>query len=334
MSEPSKEWKEVIAPDESDRFEGYAKILESMQKALAAKRGVKRALHAKSLGGARATLTINSDLPAHARVGLFAQATTFDALVRFSNGSGASQSDRKTDIRGLAIKVMGVPGKKIIPGLESATTQDLLLIHGAVTPFRTSSEFIFFVNAARRPLTLLPRVIGHFGFFRTLRILKTFNQRFGGKVGSLAEQRFWSAVPIRMGDYAVKVSAKPLAPATTAMKPGSDYLAEDLADRLARGPIEYDLMLQFFCDEQKTPIEDASVEWLESDSPFVTVARLTLPQQDLRSEEGKALAKRIEGMSFDPWHALEEHRPLGDVMRARNPAYRISTQLRQASVET
>jgi hypothetical protein len=30
----------------------------------------------------------------------------------------------------------------------------------------------------------------------------------------------------------------------------------------------------------------------------------------------------VERLSFDPWHALVEHRPLGVVMRARAVAYR------------
>ena len=36
-------------------------------------------------------------------------------------------------------------------------------------------------------------------------------------------------------------------------------------------------------------------------------------------------------MSFDPWHAPEDYRPLGNMMRARNPAYRLSTIERQAA---
>lgn len=38
-------------------------------------------------------------------------------------------------------------------------------------------------------------------------------------------------------------------------------------------------------------------------------------------------------MSFDPWHALVEHRPLGSIMRARNAAYRVSTAARKATSE-
>jgi hypothetical protein len=63
------------------------------------------------------------------------------------------------------------------------------------------------------------------------------------------------------------------------------------------------------------------------------VARLTLSKQDTASAEGLRLAERIEKLSFDPWHAPVEFKPLGNMMRARSPAYRVSTQVRSAAAE-
>ena len=45
------------------------------------------------------------------------------------------------------------------------------------------------------------------------------------------------------------------------------------------------------------------------------------------------MAELVERLSFDPWHAQAELRPLGSMMRARNPAYRLSTQERGAARE-
>ena len=45
------------------------------------------------------------------------------------------------------------------------------------------------------------------------------------------------------------------------------------------------------------------------------------------------MTEYVESLSFDPWHALEAHRPLGNMMRARNHAYRPSTQERCAAPE-
>ena len=82
-----------------------------------------------------------------------------------------------------------------------------------------------------------------------------------------------------------------------------------------------------FVDAERTPIEDASVNW---PSPYTTVARLTLPKQDTDSTQGQALAKQVEGAIFDPWQALAAHKPLGDVMRARKAVYFVSQQARGA----
>ena len=94
--------------------------------------------------------------------------------------------------------------------------------------------------------------------------------------------------------------------------------------------MSYHFRVQFFVDEEKTPIEDASRDW---DAPWVTLGRLTLPKQELGSPRGQKLAAFIESLSFDPWHAPEEFRPLGNMMRARNHAYRLSTIERKAVAE-
>ena len=89
-----------------------------------------------------------------------------------------------------------------------------------------------------------------------------------------------------------------------------------------------DFQLQFFTDEKHTPIEDASVDWKEKHSPYVTVARLSIPahgEQEL-ADLGEAIEKDI----FDPWQALKDHRPLGDVMRARKHVYFASQKGRGA----
>jgi hypothetical protein len=92
----------------------------------------------------------------------------------------------------------------------------------------------------------------------------------------------------------------------------------DFAKRLRGGPLHWDMQLQYFASETLTPIEDPTVNW---GTPYCTVARLMLPKQDLASEEGQAFAERVESAVIDPWQALEEHRHLGDVQRARKVVY-------------
>ena len=56
-----------------------------------------------------------------------------------------------------------------------------------------------------------------------------------------------------------------------------------------------------------------------------------LPQQDTAAPEALALAQQIEASVFDPWQALAQHRPLGDVQRARKVVYFESQKGRGAA---
>ena len=76
------------------------------------------------------------------------------------------------------------------------------------------------------------------------------------------------------------------------------------------------------------PVEDASVLWPDDISPHQPVATLRLPPQDAYSP-----ARRVYGddvLSFNPWHGIQEHRPLGSIMRVRIAAYERSSARRHA----
>lgn len=323
-------WHETIAEDEAARFSRYASELRGMQKAHARGGRTPRALHAKQHVGAVGQLAVlqQAGLPGPA---LFARSATWPVYVRFSSGSGARQHDGVADVRGIAVKLVGVPGKKLIPGLEGKRTQDFLFIQVPATPFRGPDEFVSFVRIASRGKALLvPRLIGAFGLARTFSILGTLAKM--PKVTSMATARFYTATPIRFGETAAKLALFPLSTATGSGA-GPDALRADLVSRLNAGPVEYSLRAQLFVDEAATPIEDASVVWPEAKSPFVELGRLTLPRQDVLSSRGREIEELVERLSFDPWHAVEELRPLGAMMRARSHAYRESVLERQAAAE-
>lgn len=87
-------WTETIPPGEDALFERYGEKLRDLQRAYGAKRSLGRALHYKSHGGFRGELRTHGDLPAWAKVGVFASETTLPAYVRFSNGAGRWQRPR------------------------------------------------------------------------------------------------------------------------------------------------------------------------------------------------------------------------------------------------
>jgi hypothetical protein len=76
------------------------------------------------------------------------------------------------------------------------------------------------------------------------------------------------------------------------------------------------------------PVEDATVEWQEVESPYVPVARIRIPQQGVAAPDTGA----CENAAFDPWHSLPEHRPLGSLNRARRAIYPALSELRRGRV--
>jgi hypothetical protein len=324
MKTASTQWQETIGPDEDTRFQRYAKLLVELQRRVG---GSGRALHRNQRLALRATFEVLGDLPAHARHGLFAAPGRHDAQIRLSNGSGIHQPDRKPDVRGFAVRVLGVEGASALGGTTHA--QCFLFINSAAFAFPTAEAFMgVVVAAAHGPLPLVRHIIRQHGVIGGLRRVRELGKGLGKPFAGFARETFHSAAPIACGAYAVKLRLVPVGDGGPPAR-RSDW-THDLIARLARDELRWELQLQFFVDAATTPIEDPTVVWPESESPFVTVARLVAPAQDPDSADGKALAQQVEAAAFDPWVALAEHRPLGEIMRARKVAYFASQKARGA----
>jgi hypothetical protein len=313
VKQPSTEWRERIAPDEAAYFTRVATVIGGLQRAKSAKFGPGRALHRKQLLAATGTLDVLADLPDHARHGVFATPGRHRSLVRLSNGGPDVQANKLPDIRGFALKVLDVAGEGALGGMTDH--QDFLMINQDRTPTADSREFIDFLEAATSgPLAGILhffKAYGPLGGFARLRdLFGMLGKRFDG----FAVERFNTVAPLCCGPYVVRVRLKPAGNPPPAAR--SKDIVEDMRERLAVGPLTWDLELQFFVDEAITPIEDASKAWPDAETPIVTVARLTLPQQGV-----DAVAAEAEAAKFDPWSGLAAHRPLGEVMRARKVAY-------------
>ena len=184
--------------------------MRELQRRAAKKRNeTLRGLHAKNHAGARATFTVLPDLPDYARVGMFAKPATYQAWVRFSNGAGGRRADSSPDQRGIAVKVLGVEGKKIIPGLEDAKTQDFLAIKSPATPFKDAEGFVWLLYALQSPALFVPKAMVRYGPIGGLKLVGAIAKAAGEKLLSLATTRFYSALPIKYGPYAVKYAFEP-----------------------------------------------------------------------------------------------------------------------------
>lgn len=322
MKLASTEWLERIAPDEEAHFTRVAKVIGELQRSKSAKYGTGRALHRKLVLAASGRLDVLPDLPAHARHGLFASPGSYRAMVRLSNGGPDVHGNKVPDIRGFALKVLDVRGDGAMGG--TTEHQDFLMINQDRAPAADSLEFIDFLEASTPgPLQGILHVFWAHGLFGGFARLRDLFSMLGKKFDGFAAERFNTVVPHCCGPYAVRVRLRPVGDPPP-IAAGMD-IADDMRERLAAGPLQWELELQFFVDEATTPIEDASKAWPDAQTPIVTVARLTLPQQD-----PDTIAKEAEAERFDPWSGLAAHRPLGEVMRARKVAYYASQQGRAA----
>jgi catalase len=93
----------------------------------------RRDAHPKAHGCVKADVHVLETLPDRLAKGMFIPGKTYQAWIRFSNGSGdPTRADIKRDARGMAIKVLGVPGKKLLEDETEATTQDFIMINHPV----------------------------------------------------------------------------------------------------------------------------------------------------------------------------------------------------------
>ncbi|MDX2282209.1 MAG: catalase [Saprospiraceae bacterium] len=319
VAAPSSNWKETLLPAEAQLHAEHLLAFEEIRKIKDAQYGKGRQLHRKGLLGLHGRFEVLSDLPDYAKFGLFATPATYDAWIRLSNGGMDRAADHKPDIRGFSIKILGLKGPGAL-GSGDTNCQDFLMIQRAAFGFATSKDFVDFVHgAARGPVSLFKYLFSKFGFlggFRKLgQIAKAFKIPFTG----FATEKFYTATPFACGPYAARMRMLPAS--TTANANAQENWSSDFLAHLSKGDLRFEVQLQFFVDEARTPIEDATNEWPEAVAPFVTVAILTIPAQDTESTEGTQLAADIEAAAFDPWNAFVEHRPLGEVMRARKVVY-------------
>jgi hypothetical protein len=328
LNSPSTEWREQVAPDEDERFQRYGEQFVEFQKRRNARYGTGRALHRKQILGLRARLDVAAHDVEPARHGLFATPTSHEAWIRLSNATMNVRPDTEPDVHGFAIKLFGVSGPGAL-GTGPTSNQDFALINVPGFSSGNAAHFagliIALSNGRNAAFRYLFRAYGPIGALRAARrgtsLLKT---RFTG----FATEPFFSAAAICIGPYAARIRLLPRQ--RNSLAGAAAGWAADMRRHLDTGEVSYDMQLQFYTDEATTPIENAAAVWPESRSPFRTVARLTIPQQDVEDEAGLALSKKIDASAFDPWNALMEHRPLGDIMRARKVVYLASERQRGA----
>ena len=314
-------------------------LVESIKRAIAGHfeegRGpARRDAHAFDNGCVHAIFQVDENLREELCQGVFVRGRQYKAWIRFSNGNSEPRPAWMFDARGMAIKLTGVPGAKLMD--DEKHTQDFILI----------SHPRFFVDDLKRYRKVLEWFLRggwidqYLVSLLQLRWLSEAPKAFLANLNFMYNplyQQYWSMTPYRFGvdaekKFAVKYTAKPrlhnkrnIFSRQLARFGWKFSLKEEMNKTLAGNEVWFDFYIQRYVDESSTPIENSKKLWREADSKPERVGTIMIPIQDCMSPEQAVFC---ENLSFSPWHSLPEHRPLGLVNRVRKIAYHEISKLR------
>jgi hypothetical protein len=337
--EPSME---QFDQDEAETNAGLIETISKIQqKVYDDSAHARRGVHAKSHGVLLGELRVLKDLPPYLAQGLFAGLATYPVIMRFSTIPGDMLDDNISVPRGLALKVIGVSGARV-SGSEGDATQDFVLANGPVFAKAHPKNFLSTLKQLAGTTDKAP------GLKKVLSVVMRGTEKLIESVGAQSStvmtlggypavnilgDEFYSQTPYLYGEYMAKVALKPyseslraLIKAPVDLKDKPDGIRDAVVKFFRSNAAEWDLQVQLCTDLKAMPIEDAATRWPEDQSPFQSVARISIPAQDAWSA---GRVKRVdEQMSFSPWHALAAHRPLGAMNRVRKTVYDMAARFR------
>ena len=316
----------------------------------------RRDVHGKTPGCVKAAFTVLDNLASPYRFGLFAKPGEYKGWLRFSNGNHQFKPDYAGDVRGVALKVTGVPGEKLLESERDALTQDFVLMNSPVYFFRDVSVYAHFSTMLGWGPNLFK--YGEAGVLLrdTLPLLNyrwnplAWNWRslIGAAVAqrppppSPLHQRYWSASAYTLGPQQyVKYSVipRPCPPDTALPAPppipdnDDNFLRTNLKRTLAARPWCFDFAVQLQVPGKNMPVEDPTIPWEEKDSPFVTVAQIQIPRDPSGEFDTPPYACFCEALAMNPWHALPDHRPVGVFNRIRKNVYQEGARFRRTKMD-
>jgi hypothetical protein len=173
----------------------------------------------KGNGCVKAAFTVNHDLPPELAQGLFVPGRTYQAVIRFSNGDpDPMRPDVKPDARGMAIKLLNVPGDKILPDERDAQTHDFIMINHPVFFLDNPARYLDLQKlqlAAANPGTLqkvIAALAANHPSLEKLLTKLTLSRALGAETAELIvavtgsqivsplTTRYWSMSAYRIGD--------------------------------------------------------------------------------------------------------------------------------------
>ena len=318
--------EERLLPGEEEFVDSIIASFQQQMRGLWKPGGFERGGNTKTQGIVRAEFIVHEGLPAELRHGIYAQPRSYPAWVRFS-GPGPYVTPDIDDVgfMSISVKLMGVPGPKLMD--EEKFTQDMF---GVSPPTFVTPDVR--ANAQLQIESVKNAQIFYFLNFHRPHILDLIMQGLWTKTQSSPfEAPYFSCVPYLLGEgQAMQYSFWPKTRKRTPiprlpLRPPDDYLRAAMVAALGAGDVELDVRLQLQTDPHLMPIENAGVLWPERLSPRVSAATLRIARQKFDSAAQLDFARRL---SYNPWHSIAEHRPLGNQSRARRRMYLALSTLR------
>ena len=321
--------EERIDPEEEALVDA---IIERMRAHLTqdyAPEAMERAGNTKTHALVRGSLEVRPDLPADLRHGILAESRSFPAWIRFG-GPGPHEPPDIDDVGVLSIgiKLMDVPGAKLLG--DEVATQDLM---GISCPTFTTPHVR--ANARLQEWSLRERPLWYFLDPRAPHIGDLAMQGLWSKTqGNPLATPYYSCVPYLLGaGQAMQYAFFPQGRAVTKVarlprRPPDSYLRENMVRTLDTNDFAFTMTVQLQTDPHRMPVEDAGILWPVALSPRIPVATLRIPQQVFATAAQLAFARNL---TINPWHCVAEHRPLGNLNRARRKLYYELARFRQAS---
>jgi hypothetical protein len=298
-----------------------------------------RGVHAKSHGLLRGELQVLDNLPPDYSQGLFGHpGGAWPVVLRLSTTPGDVLDDKVSTPRGMALKIIGVPGQRLADGIGDVT-QDFVMVNGPTFQSPTAKQFLGSVKLLAATTDKAPGLKK--ALSSALRGAEKVVEAVGGESATLKGlgghpethilgETFFTVAPILYGRHMAKLSLVPVSPELQALKDQPvdldhkpNGLRAAVVDFISSRSAEWELRVQLCTDLAEMPIEDASVEWT---APWVAVARLKAEPQAGWTHGLSVLVD--DGMQFNPWHCLAAHRPIGSIMRVRRAVYAASARFR------
>ncbi|SDN58271.1 hypothetical protein SAMN05216360_109191 [Methylobacterium phyllostachyos] len=333
---------ETLGQDEGQTIAHLCETFDTILQRVASDSGhAVRAVHAKAHGILEGRLTIDAGLPPELAQGLFATPGEHRVYMRLSTNAGDILPDAVSLPRGLALKVLDVPGERL-PDAEG-TTQNFIMVNGPVFQAPDAEKFL---GSLKLLAGTTDRAEGlKVAASTVLRGVNKALQAVGVESPTLAAlggapnvdplgETYYSVTPFRYGDYIAKFSLQPVSAGLTA-RTGTEIDASDRPNAI-RETVQsemagltgvWEFRVQLCRDLDSQPVEDPTVAWDEAAAPFQRVGLIRVEPQD--SWDGDRVRAVDEEMRFSVWTGLAAHRPLGNINRARNAPYRHSAQFRE-----